>query len=238
MEDFKSSLVGKSRNLNDEIKKLPEEPRNLWINRKFISFLNKFKDIISKVPTGKHQKTATSIVCRDKINPFLPFLSELGCSFDHEVHKRISECYEGLTKLCNDLERRLSEELSRSVASSSNKYLLNILCSEREIFCTDDFMKQHLRFISHRWQEQTLKVEKEFKSHEQRDLSASRFYGHEYDLQQIALDFLDKSYIYPPSDTTFPPLPGVYLIYHVGKTQLYEGSQVAPSTRYPVYVGI
>ena len=30
----------------------------------------------------------------------------------------------------------------------------------------------------------------------------------------------------------------MYLIYHVGKTQLYEGSRVFPSTDYPVYVGM
>ena len=72
----------------------------------------------------------------------------------------------------------------------------------------------------------------------QKDLSVSQIYGHEYDLQQIALDFLDKSYIYPLNDTTFPSFPGVYLIYYVGKTQLYEGSQVLPSTDYPVYVGM
>ena len=237
MEDFKSSLVGKSCNLKDEIEKLPEEPRKLWINREFISFLNKFKGIISKVPTGKNQKTATSIVIRDKINPVLPFLSELGYSFDNVVHKLIHECYQDLSKLCDDLGR-LPGELPRRVASSSSKYLVKILCSKRKKFCTEDFMKQHLALISGRWEEQTLKVEIEFKSHKQRDLSVSRFYGHECDLQQIALDFLDKLYIYPLSGKKFPRLPGVYLIYYVGKTQLYEGSQVSPSTDYPVYVGM
>ena len=237
MEAFKSSLVGKSCNLKDEIEKLPEELRKRWIDREFRSFLVKFKDIISNVLTDERRMTGIFADIQHKINLVLPFLSQLGYSFDNEVHKRIHECYDELSKLCSDLER-LPGEFPRRVASSSNKYLVNILCPERKIFCTDDFMKQHLKFISGRWEEQTLKVEMEFKSHEQRDLSVSRFYGHEYDLQQIALDFLGKSYIHPLNDTTFPPLPGVYLIYHVGKTQLYEGSQVSPSTRYPVYVGM
>ena len=239
MEDFKSSLVGKSCNLKDEIEKLPEGLRKLWINRKFILFLDNCKDIISNILTDKRRKTAISpIDIQVRIYPVLPFFSELGYSFDNEVHKRIQECYNELLKLRDD-PGRLPGELPRRVARSSNKYLVKILCPERKIFCTDDFMKQHLKFISRRWEEQTLKVEKEFKSYKQRDLSVSRFYGHEYDLQQIALDFLDKSYIYPLKyDTKFPELPGVYLIYHVGKTQLYEGSQVFPSTDYPVYVGM
>lgn len=240
MEDFKSSLVGKSCNLKDEIEKLPEELRKLWINRKFILFLDNFKDTISNILTDKRRKTTISpIDVQVGIYPVLPFFSELGYSFDNEVHKRIHECYKELLKLCDDPGRQPGE-LPRMVACLSNKYLVNILCPERKIFFTDDFMKQHLKFISGRcrWEEQTLKVEEEFKAHKQRDLSAVRFYGHEYDLQQIALDFLDKSYIYPLNDTTFPELPGVYLIYHVGKTQLYEGSQVSPSIDYPVYVGM
>ena len=241
MEDFKSSLVGKSCNLKDEIEKSPEELRKLWINRKFILFLDNFKDAISNILTDKRRKTTISpIDVQVGIYPVLPFFSELGYSFDNEVHKRIHECYKELLKLCDDPGRQPGE-LPRMVACLSNKYLVNIrLCPERKIFFTDDFMKQHLKFISGRcrWEEQTLKVEEEFKAHKQRDLSAVRFYGHEYDLQQIALDFLDKSYIYPLNDTTFPELPGVYLIYHVGKTQLYEGSQVSPSIDYPVYVGM
>ena len=238
MEDFKSSLVGKSCNLKDEIKKLPEELRKLWIDRKFISFLDKFKDIISKVPTDKRQKRAIFIIIRDIQDPVLPFLSELGYSFDNEVHKRIHECYKDLSKMCDDLGR-LSGEFPRRVATSSNKYLVNILCSERNIFCTDNFMKQHLRFISGRWEEQTLKEQEEMRVEfqKQEDLSVSRFFGQTCVLLRTALNFMDKLYIYP-LDSTFPERPGVYFIYHVGKTQLYEGSQVCPSTRYPVYLGM
>ena len=42
MEDFNGSLVNKSCNLKDEIEKLPQELRMFWIDRKFISFLDKF----------------------------------------------------------------------------------------------------------------------------------------------------------------------------------------------------
>ena len=237
MEAFKNTLVGKSCNLKKKIEKLPEELRKLWINREFISFLDKFKDIISIVPNDKRQRKAISTDIQEKITPVLPFLPELGYSFDNEVHKRMHARYKHLLKLC-DGPKHSSGELRREVASSSNKYLVNILCPKRKKFCTDDFFKQHLTFISGRWEEQTLKVEKQFKSQKQSDLSVSRFYGHKYNLQQIALDFLDQSYIYPLNYTTFPPLPGVYFIYHVGETQLYEGSQISPSTDYPVYVGM
>lgn len=150
MADCKSSLVGESCNLKDEIEKLPEELRKLWIDKKFTTFLDKFKDIIS------------TDVPQYSIHPVLPFLSELGNSSDDEVHERIHKCYKELSKICNGLES-LSGELSRSVASSSNKYLKNILCSERKRFCTDDFMKQHLTFISDKWEEQTFKVEEEMR---------------------------------------------------------------------------
>ena len=224
MEDFKSSLVGKFCNLKDEIKKLPGELRKRWVNRKFILFLNAFKDIISKVPTDKRRKTAISTIIRDKINPVLPFLSELGYSFDNVVHKLIHECYQDLSKLCDDLGR-LPGELPRRVASSSSKYLVKILCSKRKKFCTEDFMKQHLALISGRWEEQTLKEEEEMRleMQKQKDLSFSRFFGHTCVLLRTALNFMDKLYIYPLDSTTFPERPGVYFIYHVGKTQLYEG---------------
>ena len=100
-----------------------------------------------------------------------------------------------------------------------------------------EIIKRLLTFLSENCEDQTLKVEEELRK--QTDLSvSSRFFGHKYVLQQIALNFMDKLYIYPLDNTTLPERPGVYFIYHVGKTQLYERSQVAPSTRYPVYVGI
>ena len=56
---------------------------------------------------------------------------------------------------------------------------------------------------------------------------------------RTALQLMDKLYIYPmdPEILKFLKRPGVYFIYYVGETDLYEGSQVSPSTHYPVYVG-
>ena len=68
-------------------------------------------------------------------------------------------------------------------------------------------------------------------------MSDSQFFGHICVLQRTALNFLEQLYNYPLG-STFPRRPGVYFIYHVGKTQLYEGSQVFPSTSYPVCVGM
>ena len=226
MEAFKNYLVGKSCNLKEEIEKLPGELRKLWIDREFKSFLEKFQDI----STRRKKVISTKV---------LPFLPELGRSFDNEVHKRILACYKDLSKLWKDQER-LSGELPRMVASSSNKYLVNILCRERKIFCTNDVMEQHLKFVSRLWEEQTLKVEEELRREfqTQSDSSVPDFFGHKYVLQQIALNFMGKLYIYPLFGSEFPKHPGVYFIYDVGKTQLYEGSPVFPSTRHPVYVGM
>ena len=88
-------------------------------------------------------------------------------------------------------------------------------------------------------EEQTLKVEEELCLifQKQKEFPVSRVFRTKYVLQQIALNFMDKLYVYPLA-SKFPKRPGVYFIYHVGKTQLYEGSQVSPSTRNPVYVGM
>lgn len=101
----------------------------------------------------------------------------------------------------------------------------------------DELRKLGIDKESGLWEEQTLKVEEELRLEfqKQSDLSFSRFSG--YVLQKIALSFMEKLYTYP-LDSEFPKLPGVYFIYHDGKTQLYEGSKVVPSTSIPVYVGM
>lgn len=114
----------------------------------------------------------------------------------------------------------------------------NVRGTQREKMCPD--IKRLLTFLSeNNYEEQPLKVEEErgLVLQKQKDLPVSRFFRHKYVLQQTALNFMDKLYIYPLT-SKFPELPGVYFIYHVGKTQLYEGSQVFPSIRWPVYVGM
>ena len=225
---FKSIHVGKFNNLEEEIKKLPDELKDDWNNRKFKEFLEKVKRIIKR-----------RRLQHDEINATLPFLPELGYSFDHNIHSEIYECYSKLLDLCKEGRFSTAESVQQRLASSINRYVDNILCTEREKICPD--ITRLLTFLSKNCKEQTLKVEEEMRLNfqKQKDLSvSSRFYRPKYVLQQIALNFMDKLYIYPLDSTTFPERPGVYFIYHVGKTQLYEGSQVSPSTRYPVYVGM
>ncbi|KAJ7381914.1 hypothetical protein OS493_038289 [Desmophyllum pertusum] len=160
----------------------------------------------------------------------LPFLSELGNSFDREVHRLIRECYE----LCDKLQHQLTE-LLQSLARSCNKYVLNILCTKKmelvpyrysygfitwclQLSCVPEVPIEEQR-------KQTLNVSEE----ELRNPS---------ELQRIVLEFMDRLYLYPLNMySKFPKRPGVYFIYHVGKTELYKESQVSPSTHYPVYVG-
>lgn len=161
------------------------------------------------------------------------FLPELGYSFDREVHSEICACYGKLLELCGGRDD-FSAELQRSpLARSVNRYVDNILCTERAKICPD--IKRLLEFLSKHYEEQTFKVEEELRLEFQ--LSDSRFFGHTSVLQRTALNFLGKLYVYP-LNSTFPQFPGVYFIYHVGNTQLYQGSQVFRSTRYPVYVGM
>ncbi|KAJ7381918.1 hypothetical protein OS493_038293 [Desmophyllum pertusum] len=163
----------------------------------------------------------------------LPFLSELGHqSFDYKVHCLIRLCYE----LCDELHQlpELSE-LPRSLARSCNKYVLNILCTEKmelvpfrysyrfitwclQLSCVPEVPIEELR-------RQTLNVSKEV-------------LGNLSELKGIVLEFMDGLYLYPLNMySKFPKRPGVYFIYYVGKTKLYEGSQVSPSSHHPVYVG-
>ena len=241
-DSFKSIDVGKSGNLKpEEIEKLPDDkPRSmkdLWNKRQFIDFLEVFEGMIPAVASQKSKKKKgreKKKFPHDEINATLPFLPELGYSFDRNVHSAIYACYRKLLELCG-----ARDALQQSLARSVNMYVDNILCTEREKMCPGPDIKQLLKFLSKNCEEQTLKVEEELclEFQKQIDLSDSRFFGHTCVLQRIALNFLKKLYIYP-LNSTFPRLPGVYFIYHVGKTQLYEGSQVFPSTRKPVYVGM
>ena len=229
-ESFKSIHEGKFNNVDEEIKKLPDELENNWNNREFKEFLEKFKGIIDR----KKLERNGNFRGHDKINAILPLLPELGYSFDHNVHSEIFACYSEL------LADRLYTDESvrrRILVSSINRYVDNILCTEKEKMCPE--IKRLLTFLSNNCEEQTFEVEEEMYLffQKQNDLSVSRFFRPKYVLQQIALNFMGKLYIYPLT-SNFPERPGVYFIYHVGKTQLYEGSQVSPSTRYPVYVGM
>lgn len=114
---------------------------------------------------------------------------------------------------------------------------------------SDDTKEQLLRFTvaavavsdDYAIEEHTLKVEEELllTNSEGQRFDRSSFFGQKYVLQRIALAFLENSCrIYSLGSQEFPEHPGVYLIYHVGEIQLYEGSQISPSTRYPVYVGM
>ena len=232
---FKSIEVGKSGNLRPEdTNNLPNDKlKNYWINREFQDFLKEFTGIIATFYSKKEGKEKKFL--HDGINATLPFLSEFGYSFDRKVHSAISKCYGMLLAVCDRGD--FSEKLQRSLARSVNKYVDTILCTERAKFCPN--IKRLLTFLSKNCEEQTFKVEEELRLEFQRQsgLSDSQFFGHICFLQRTALNFLEQLYIYP-LDSTFPQRPGVYFIYHVGKTQLYEGSQVSPSTRSPVYVGM
>ena len=226
---FKSSRVGKSSNLAEETENLSNgKLKDHWNKREFKKFFKEFESIIK---VSKKSKEETTLPLND-IYGTLPLLPELGHSFDCDVHKAVHGCYSEL------LELHVNDDFSKNLARSISKYVDNILCTQREKFCPD--IKQLLTFLSENCEEQTLKVEEEMRPQfqQQSDLSFSpRFSGHKYVLQKIALNFLEKLYIYPLG-SKFPKRPGVYFIYHVGKTQLYKGSQVFPSTIHPVYVGM
>ena len=228
-ESFKSIEVGKLNNLEKEIGKLRDgKLKDHWNKRKYKEFLERFKCIIE----GKKLLTV--------IDKTLPFLPELGYSFDLNVHKGICECYSKLLDLYEKdrLFHSRAGSAKRILPRSINRYVDNVLCTKREKICPD--IQRLLMFLSKNdCEEQTLKVEEELCLifQKQKGFPVSRVFRTKYVLQQIALNFMDKLYVYPLA-SKFPKRPGVYFIYHVGKTQLYEGSQVSPSTRNPVYVGM
>ena len=219
--DFKSIDVGKDVNLKKEIEKLPTTKlKDLWTKRKFRQFLERFENIISDALQDRRKKYSIADCIRDKITPVLSLLPELGYSYDDEVHRLIFNCYKELWKLGGHLKHQVkhqSTKLRRRLARSFNKYVVNILhCTERMKIFFDDDIKKLLKSTSAK-------------------LVLNEIEDYEGDLRQV-LYIIENSYIYP-LDSDFPAHPGVYCIYHVGKRQLYEGSQVFPSARKPVYVG-
>ena len=253
--DFKSCRVGKDDKLQEEIEELPEERRHLWIERNFQQFLKEFNTIVEKLNSRRGPVSGTEI---SELNSVLPFLSELGRSFDPEIHQQLNACYFSCEKYLAKVQKaatsrepsergplaiaRSCNVLERGLASSCNRYVINVLCTKRMEFVPSDCigrclaLSEHL-LTKHEIKEKTLKVEDTLRLEFQKPQRGSSGLGNKCILQRISLEFMNKLYIYPLSSTTFPNLPGVYFIYYVGKTELYKGSQVSPSTDLPVYVG-
>lgn len=134
------------------------------------------------------------------IDKTLPFLPELGYSFDLNVHKGICECYSKLLDLYEEdrLFSYRAGSAKRILARSINRYVDNVLCTKREKICPD--IQRLLMFLSKNdCEEQTLKVEEELCLifQKQKDFPVSRLFRPKYILQQIALNSMDKLYIYP-----------------------------------------
>jgi len=121
-DSFKSIDVGKFGNLKpEEIEKLPDDkPRSmkdLWNKRQFIDFLEVFEGMIPAVASQKSKKKKgreKKKFPHDEINATLPFLPELGYSFDRNVHSAIYACYRKLLELCGARDA-LQQSLARSV---------------------------------------------------------------------------------------------------------------------------
>ena len=234
-----SIYVSKSGDLKQEdIEKLPNDKlKESWNNGDFEKFLGEFQCIM---PAVASQESNYEIIVT------LPFLRKLGHLSNPNVHSAIFVCYNKLIELCSRHDvspaaAELQTSLRKSLARSISRYVDSILCSERKILCPDIRPLQNF-LVSEKCEEQTFKVEKELcrefrKQEKKSDLPDSRSSGRTCVLQRIALQFLKKLHIYPLK-CEFPNKPGVYFIYHVGKTQLYEGSQYFPSRRKPVYVGM
>ncbi|KAJ7376069.1 hypothetical protein OS493_037178 [Desmophyllum pertusum] len=101
------------------------------------------------------------------------------------------------------------------------------LTEEKVGLVPNQFIKYLGELSDNEIKEQTFKVEEELRLEFQKK-SGSRNSGYICVLQRIVLEFMDNE---------FPERPGVYFIYYVGKTKLYEGSQVSTSNDNPVYVG-
>ena len=234
-----SIYVSKSGDLKQEdIEKLPNDKlKEYWNNGDFEKFLGEFQCIMPAV---------ASQVSNYEIIATLPFLPKLGHSYYPNVHSAIFVCYNKLIELCSRHDvspaaAELQTSLRKSLARSISRYVDSILCSVRQIICPEIGPLSKF-LVSEKCEEQTLEVEKELrrefqKQEKKSDLPDSRSSGRTWVLQRIALQFLKKLHIYPLK-CEFPNKPGVYFIYHVGETQLYEGSQYFRSRRKPVYVGM
>ena len=125
-DSFKSIDVGKSGNLRPEdTNKLPNDKlKNYWINREFEDFLKEFKGIIPTVDSQKRKKRKKEKkkFPHDEINATLPFLPELGYSFDRKVHLAISKCYKKLLALCGPGD--FSEELQVLLVQSTDMWTI------------------------------------------------------------------------------------------------------------------
>lgn len=93
MDAFKDTQVGKFSDLREEIEKLPtEELKALWDDREFYQFLDELKDLIIGARCNRENLEVISDYIRDRIIPVIPFLPELGYSFDGEINV-ITSCW-------------------------------------------------------------------------------------------------------------------------------------------------
>ncbi|PFX22789.1 uncharacterized protein LOC111333793 [Stylophora pistillata] len=232
-------VLGSSRGLRKKImEELPEDLRQLWDKQRYHKFLERIfvisNGIASEVST-EHEKAAFKAA--------LPLVPELWKSKESQEHERIQEIYFLWEKAA------LPESLAISLAISANQYVKNVLCTEsmeRVDFCRIHkcLSLSSLLLIKLKMEvEQKINVEDaivqernstgEIPSKDEKQSSV---------LQKISLKRLENLYIFPfveigDKPCQYPDHPGVYCIYYIGKSDLYEGG-VKPSKDRPVYVGM
>lgn len=204
--------------------------RQIWVHKDYRKYL---KILIGRLGncdwsvynslTAKKRK-----ITRDQLREAFNSLAQLWKHPDAKIHSLIQSIY--LLPIGSKVvwEWRLI---------SCNLYLRTILCTElmesAKIEILENLKRSKFLLKEKSLDRQTLKVEDKLR---QKRSSVSD--GYICDLQRISVEFMKKLFIYPlDSSYEYPKRPGVYFIYYIGQTALYDG-QVKPSTYEPVYVGM
>lgn len=204
--------------------------RQIWVHKDYRKYLTILKGWLGKCDwsiynslTAKKRK-----ITRDQLREAFNSLAKLWKHPDAKIHSLIQSIY---------LLPIGSKVVWEWQLISCNLYLRTILCTELIKSAKIEILKKLSEFLlgEKSLDQQTLNVEDKLRQFNTKSSSGD---GCICDLQRISVKFMKNLFIYPlDSSYEYPKRPGVYFIYYIGQTALYDG-QVKPSTDEPVYVGM
>lgn len=217
-----------------EMDELPlQEMSQLWKNEEYRRYLTIFEKWLHESDWSAYRslRDEDKQTIRDQSCKALSRLTYLWKSHNQEIHCLIQSIYYSSVKVKSFTIRELQ-------VIAYNEYLRRILCREVMRF-VDISIPQFIEASEFLLEEtfleqQTLKVEENLRQCNNRPSD-----GDDYicALQRISVEFMETLYIYPLTDDyAYPERAGVYFIYYIGKTALYDG-EVKPSIARPIYVG-
>lgn len=202
----------------------------LWMERDLYKFLQNFKDlVVASNDRSEHLHPNMEQLIHRQVTAAVLILSKSWNSTDHALHEVITTSYLSVQPVIGTPQKKL--------AISCNQYVTNVLCTKIMESATIPRIQECLNLSLRLFTADDIETDQTFHV-EDTLLSQSRLAVDECILQRISVEFVRKLYIFPlEKSREYPKLPGVYLIYYVGDTPLYDGL-IRYSKDRPVYVGM